>query len=97
VRGASDLFGIKIAQSKGVYMYPAIDRSSLEPQINVPITDVEPAAPNRADELCDALMEHIFDCDACINGQEDTCAVYCSLREQIAQSGGPTRGAVLVA
>jgi hypothetical protein len=65
-----------------------------EPQ---PIPASGPAViePAKADELCDQLIEHTFDCDACINGQEETCQAFCNLREEIAKLGGPTRGAAL--
>lgn len=48
-----------------------------------------------ADELCDDLMAHTFSCDACINGLEENCPEFRSLRLQIAQAGGPTKGASL--
>ncbi len=56
----------------------------------------EPSGSAHADELCDALMEHIFECDSCINGSEENCCTYCSLQEQIAQAGGPTKGVCFV-
>ena len=47
------------------------------------------------DELCDELMLHTFECDACISGQEETCATFCKLHDQIEQAGGATRGSML--
>jgi len=65
-----------------------------EPQ---PIPVSEPALidPAHADELCDQLIEHTFECDACINGQEEMCEAFCSLRNKIAEAGGPTKGVAL--
>ena len=48
-----------------------------------------------ADDLCDDLMIHTFECDACINGLEETCPVFCALNKQIAAAGGPTKSALL--
>ncbi len=55
----------------------------------------EPSVPGVADGLCDKLMDHIFDCDACMSGQEDGCASYQLLRSQIAAAGGPSHGLLL--
>jgi hypothetical protein len=65
-----------------------------EPQ-PVPVSDLPLIDPAHADELCDQLMEHTFDCDACLNGQEETCQVFCSLQDEIAKAGGPIKGAAL--
>jgi hypothetical protein len=55
----------------------------------------EPSMPGVADALCDKLMDHIFDCDACLSGQEDTCPSYQLLQSQIAAAGGPSQGLLL--
>jgi hypothetical protein len=55
----------------------------------------EPSMPGVADALCDKLMDHIFDCDACITGQEDNCPSYQLLRSQIAAAGGASKGLLL--
>ncbi|HZT34823.1 MAG TPA: hypothetical protein VFA15_02810, partial [Nitrososphaera sp.] len=43
-----------------------------------------------AEDLCNELMDHIFECEACINGLEESCGTYRSLQERIAKTGGPT-------
>jgi len=48
-----------------------------------------------ADALCDELQKHILDCEACINGREESCNVYRSFQERIAQAGGVTKSALL--
>ncbi len=48
-----------------------------------------------ADELCDRLMDHIFDCDGCMSGQENDCPTYRTLQNQIAAVGGPSGGMLL--
>jgi hypothetical protein len=54
-----------------------------------------PSMPGVADALCDKLMDHIFDCDACMSGQEDSCPSYQLLRCQISAAGGPSQGILL--
>jgi hypothetical protein len=61
----------------------------------IPASDPALIEPAHADELCDQLIEHTFDCDACINGQEETCEIFCGLRDEIAKAGGPTKGVAL--
>lgn len=55
-----------------------------------------------ADELCDALMDHMIDCPACLHSaasfsgtEADDCEIYACLREQIAVAGGATSGKLL--
>ncbi len=55
----------------------------------------EPTMHAVANELCDTLMDHILDCDACISGQEDNCPSYQLLQDQIAAAGGPSEGLLL--
>lgn len=55
----------------------------------------EPPLVDSADELCNELMDHIFECEACINDLEESCETYRSLRERIAKAGGPTKSALL--
>jgi hypothetical protein len=55
----------------------------------------ERSTPTVADELCDKLMDHIFDCDACMSGQENDCPSYQLLQAQIAAAGGPSQGLLL--
>lgn len=55
----------------------------------------EPPGSGIADALCDKLTDHIFECDACMSGQEDECNIYRLLQSQIAAVGGPCRGLLL--
>jgi hypothetical protein len=50
---------------------------------------------NPAEELCDELMCHIFECESCINGSEERCSVFRSLKVQIAKAGGPIKSILL--
>ena len=68
-----------------------------ETGIAVSVKVVNLTAEDSADELCDELMKHIFDCDACIAGSERSCVTFVSLAQQIAAMGGATRGALLAA
>ena len=47
-----------------------------------------------ADELCDDLLEHMLDCDLCLNSGEDTCCVHQQFRAGIARRGGASKGVV---
>src|SRR5437763_4586160 len=47
-----------------------------------------------ADELCDDVLEHMLDCDRCLDGYEDVCATYHHLQVQIARQGGPMRALI---
>jgi hypothetical protein len=58
----------------------------------MPVSVPPSVQPDRAEELCDQLMEHTFECDSCINGAEESCEIFCKLREEIAGLGGPKRG-----
>ena len=78
-------------------MYPAPQYFQSHPEhgaISAPNIEASTAHPS-ADELCDMLLDHIFGCDDCINGREESCPVYCALKSGIAAAGGPTRGAML--
>ncbi|HSU33961.1 MAG TPA: hypothetical protein VLJ11_22230 [Bryobacteraceae bacterium] len=50
---------------------------------------------NSADELCDALMDHMLDCPVCLGGLDSTCAVYGRMQDQIKAQRGPSKGMVL--
>jgi hypothetical protein len=60
----------------------------------VPI-DTGAPPPKSADALCDELVEHIFECDTCINGMEKSCSVYSALQRRIAQAGGPKKSVLI--
>ncbi len=66
-----------------------------QPNVTIPSSIIDSSTPSSADELCDELMLHTFDCDDCINGREETCTTFCALRDQIDEAGGPTRGTIL--
>jgi hypothetical protein len=53
------------------------------------------AGMNSADELCDALMDHMLDCPVCLDGLDSTCAVYGRMQDQIRAQRGPSKGMVL--
>lgn len=59
---------------------------------SIPATNL--AGPNSADELCDALMDHMLECPACLSGLDSECAVYGRMQEQIKAQNGPSRGLV---
>ncbi len=71
----------------------SVSNSAYLPNIGMPGFDT-PSLPS-ADELCDELMLHTFECDACINGREERCPTFCHLRERIEEAGGPSKGACL--
>ncbi len=48
-----------------------------------------------ADELCDALMDHMLDCPTCLSGLDTECAVYGRMQEQIHAHQGASKGLVL--
>jgi len=50
---------------------------------------------NSADELCDALMDHMLECPTCLNGLDSGCAVYGRMQEQIKAHCGPSKGLML--
>ena len=52
------------------------------------------AGMNSADELCDALMDHMLECPECLGGLDSTCAVYGRMQEQIKAQRGPSKGMV---
>lgn len=58
-------------------------------------SDPEPPISGVADALCDKLIDHILDCDACMSGQEEECPAYRLLQSQIAATGGPSKGLFL--
>ena len=51
-------------------------------------------SPRSADELCDALLEHMLDCDLCLNRSEHSCSIYGHYQSQIALAGHPQKGIV---
>jgi hypothetical protein len=51
-------------------------------------------AARSADELCDELLEHMLDCDLCLNRNEHTCSAYGHYQGQIALAGRPQKGMV---
>ncbi|HEX4165244.1 MAG TPA: hypothetical protein VHZ55_07210 [Bryobacteraceae bacterium] len=63
--------------------------------LNFGMPAVGPYPLPSVDVLCDELTLHTFECDTCIAGNEDKCPTFCSLREQIAEAGGPTKGVCL--
>jgi hypothetical protein len=56
---------------------------------------VAESAAESVEGLCNELMDHIFECEACINDLEQSCGTYRSLQERIAKAGGPTKSALL--
>jgi len=50
---------------------------------------------NSADELCDALMDHMLDCPVCLSGLDAGCAVYSRMQEQVKAQHGASKGLVL--
>ncbi len=62
---------------------------------NLGMPDLDTVIGKSAEELCDDLMLHTFECDQCINGQENSCPTFCCLREKIAQEGGVSKGIFL--
>ena len=58
----------------------------------MPMTHSHNCSPAAPEDLCEELLDHTFDCDSCINGLENTCAVFCSLKRRVAEAGGVTRG-----
>ena len=47
-----------------------------------------------ADELCDDLLEHMLDCDLCLNPGKDSCCFCQQLQGSIAAEGGATNGVI---
>ncbi len=47
---------------------------------------------NSADELCDALMDHMLECPTCLDGFDSACSVYGRMQEQIKAHRGPSKG-----
>ena len=47
-----------------------------------------------ADELCDELMEHMLDCDLCLNRKEHACSAYEHYQTQLARAGRPKKGII---
>lgn len=51
------------------------------------------------DELCDRLLDHMVDCDRCLDGclddQEQTCAVYHELQRQVKALGGAKKPLII--
>jgi hypothetical protein len=89
--------GMLIASRKATMMQLALQNlaSHLQSQ-TVPVGNApEQSVQAVADELCDILMDHILDCDACMSGKEDNCPSYHLLRNQIAAAGGPSEGLLL--
>jgi hypothetical protein len=77
-------------------MPPALEVSThLNQQTLFGITDINSSRGSSADELCDELMLHTFGCDTCIDGSEESCDIFRSLRNRITEAGGPTESALL--
>lgn len=53
------------------------------------------AGSTSADELCDALMDHMLDCPSCLSGLDSSCAVYGRMQDQIKAHQGASKGLVL--
>jgi hypothetical protein len=49
--------------------------------------------PQSTDDLCDRLLEHMLECDACLNPKRK-CSVYETLAAKINSEGGPSKPAV---
>jgi hypothetical protein len=47
-----------------------------------------------ADELCDDLLEHMLDCDLCLNPGKDSCCFCQQLQGSIAAEGGASNGVI---
>lgn len=63
--------------------------------IPAPLPAVNLSGTNSADELCDALMDHMLECPTCLDGLDSTCAVYARMQDQIKAHRGPSKGLVL--
>ena len=50
--------------------------------------------PQSADQLCDELLNHMLDCDLCLNRGEHKCSDYNHYQSQIALAGRPQKGIV---
>ncbi len=64
---------------------PAI--SFLEQSTDIGAAVKTSSAKLSPDELCNALLEHMFDCDLCLNRKEHTCTTFRHYQEQIARGG----------
>jgi hypothetical protein len=62
--------------------------------ISLPVPQRDSNTSRSADELCHDVLEHMLDCDQCLDGSEDVCAAYHHLQVQIARQGGPTRALI---
>ena len=63
--------------------------------LNFPVGSARLPTTTAADELCDELTLHTFDCDDCIAGREHGCDTFRSLNSRITKAGGPSRGLLL--
>lgn len=61
----------------------------------VPVSPTELSGRQLADDLCDELTLHTFECEDCINGREEACVVFASLQKRIAAAGGPKKSFLL--
>lgn len=57
--------------------------------------DLNAVEPPSADELCDDLTLHVFECQTCLDEGEEACPVYQQLYEEIERLGGPVQGRIL--
>lgn len=85
---AHELLQLRASMTPSVSV-PAILQIPAQP---IPVSAPSAVFPTHANELCDQLMEHTFECDSCINGDEGSCEVFCKLRDEVYRVGGPTRG-----
>ena len=53
------------------------------------------AAGTTADDLCDALLDHMLDCSTCLDGTESCCPTWQKLQSEIKVAGKPQRGMLL--
>lgn len=57
-------------------------------------TEASFVAPRSADQLCDDLLDHMLDCDLCLNRNEQACSVHNHYQNQLALAGRPQKGIV---
>ena len=74
---------------------PALSDSTRR-STSLAIVETDPLEGNYTDRLSDELLEHMIDCDVCLNdclvARESTCPEYCARQAQIRALGGPARG-----
>jgi hypothetical protein len=57
-------------------------------------SEVSFVVPRSADQLCDELLDHMLDCDLCLNRKEQNCSVHNHYQSKLALAGRPQRGIV---